>query len=847
MRITKKIVAVVLCLALLASHGLSAFASSEPESEETVSTETTDILLDGEASYEEPAEEDTSTPDEEDEQASQEAAALALSDAQDEEIYMTVETDTYINPIYADIQLPMDEVSLPLDGATTTVPAPVDSDYYQTIEEAAGVLRDGMEKRQVTVTTTLKSTAEVSYTEIFEKAIEHTGVPTQGDYLRLNYYKIQVGTSRITYKNAYYYTYTFTFTYLDNAEEEAAVAVAAEALISSLEPADDSRYALLCAVYDAVTQTIDYDYEHDDDYLSKYSTYSAAVQHLTVCQGYASYMYRLLLSLGIPCRCIKGTSPGGSHAWNIVEIDGLYYDLDATWDAGKTSYSYFLKGEEEFAESHTREEACSTEEFMAAYPMSSVDYNNDTATHNFVESSRTEATCTEPGKILYICSDCDREKEETIPSTGHAYGDWAVETAATCEGTGTEQRVCVHDASHVETRITDALGHDYDNGVVAKQATCKENGVMTYTCKNDASHTYTTEISNAGIAHTYGEWTIDTPATCETAGVKSRTCSVCEARETEEITALGHAYGEWTVATAATCTTTGTEQRVCVHDASHVETRITDALGHDYDNGVVAKQATCKENGVMTYTCKNDASHTYTTEISNAGIAHTYGAWTVDKAATCTAKGSLSRTCTVCGNKETAEIAALGHNYDSGVVTKKATCKANGVMTYTCQNDASHTYTTAISNAGISHTYGAWTVDKAATCTAKGSQSRTCTVCGNKETTEIAALGHSYNSGVVTKPATTTSTGVKTYTCTRCSASYTKTIPQLTPTLSLGDVNGDGSVNLKDVTKLFQYVNKQISSLEHEEVSDINHDGAINLKDVTKLFQYVNKQITSLG
>jgi hypothetical protein len=51
---------------------------------------------------------------------------------------------------------------------------------------------------------------------------------------------------------------------------------------------------------------------------------------------------------------------------------------------------------------------------------------------------------------------------------------------------------------------------------------------------------------------------------------------------------------------------------------------------------------------------------------------------------------------------------------------------------------------------------------------------------------------------------------------------------------------------LKDVTKLFQYVNKQISSLEHKEVSDINHDGVINLKDVTKLFQYVNKQISSL-
>jgi hypothetical protein len=647
MHIPKKLIAMVLCLVLLASNGLSAFASGEPESEEPADTEITDDLdvsLDGEASYEEPAEEDTSTPDEEVKQASQEAAALALSHAQDDEIYMTVETDTYINPIYEDIQLPMDEFSLPLDGTTTTVSAPVDSDYCQTIEEAAVALRDGMENRQETITTTLKSTTEVSYTEIFEKAIEHTGVPTQGDYLRLNYYGYSISIRTITYKNAYYYTFTFTFTYLDSGEEEAAVAVAAEALISSLEPTDNSRYALLCAVYDAVTQTIAYDHEHDDDYLAKYGTYSAAVTKLTVCQGYSSYMYRLLLTLGIPCRCIKGTSPGGSHAWNIVEIGDLYYDLDATWDAGKTSYSYFLKGEEGFAENHTREEACSTDEFMSAYPMSSVDYSADAETHNFVEFSRTEATCTEPGKILYICSNCGQKKDETIDATGHTYGEWTVVTAATCEDTGTEQRICAHDASHVETRTTDALGHDYDSGVVTKEATCKENGVMTYTCKNDSTHMYTEEISNAGIAHTYGTWA----------------------------------------------------------------------------------------------------------------------------------------------------------------------------------------------------------VDKAATCTTKGSQSRTCTVCGATETAEIAALGHSYDSGVVTKQATTASTGVKTYTCTRCSASYTETLPQLTPTLSLGDVNGDGEVNLKDVTKLFQYVNKQISSLEHEELSDINHDGAINLKDVTKLFQYVNKQISSL-
>ena len=63
---------------------------------------------------------------------------------------------------------------------------------------------------------------------------------------------------------------------------------------------------------------------------------------------------------------------------------------------------------------------------------------------------------------------------------------------------------------------------------------------------------------------------------------------------------------------------------------------------------------------------------------------------------------------------------------------------------------------------------------------------------------------------------------------------------------TLGDVTGDGTVNLKDVTKLFQYVNKQIDTLGDAD-GDITGDGEINLKDVTKLFQYVNKQIDSLS
>jgi hypothetical protein len=75
----------------------------------------------------------------------------------------------------------------------------------------------------------------------------------------------------------------------------------------------------------------------------------------------------------------------------------------------------------------------------------------------------------------------------------------------------------------------------------------------------------------------------------------------------------------------------------------------------------------------------------------------------------------------------------------------------------------------------------------------------------------------------------------------------TSTLPTTgSDTIVKGDVNGDGSVNLKDVTKLFQYVNKQISTVQQPAAADVNGDGVLSLKDVTKLFQYVNKQISKL-
>lgn len=54
-----------------------------------------------------------------------------------------------------------------------------------------------------------------------------------------------------------------------------------------------------------------------------------------------------------------------------------------------------------------------------------------------------------------------------------------------------------------------------------------------------------------------------------------------------------------------------------------------------------------------------------------------------------------------------------------------------------------------------------------------------------------------------------------------------------------GDVNGDGKVNMKDVTRLHQYINGW-EVFVNENAIDINGDGKINMKDLTRLHQFIN-------
>ena len=87
---------------------------------------------------------------------------------------------------------------------------------------------------------------------------------------------------------------------------------------------------------------------------------------IAVCQGYAEAFCVLCYSAGIQAEMVIGTAYNGyetsSHAWNIVRIDGNWYQIDVTWDDPITPdgtpvkvYDYFLLTEEIMNRDHAPE------------------------------------------------------------------------------------------------------------------------------------------------------------------------------------------------------------------------------------------------------------------------------------------------------------------------------------------------------------------------------------------------------------------------------------------------------------------------------------------------------------
>ena len=265
--------------------------------------------------------------------------------------------------------------------AVTPAAQAANETYYSTVAAAGADLREQLKARQTTAVVRYQIAGgyENVSSDIFEEALRHTGEPTEGDYLRYQYSGYRCSISYYTSGGVCYITLTYTVSYHTTAAQEEAVDAAVEQLRGELGLDELEGYDSFMAIYDWMAANITYDYDNlnDDSYTLKYTPYAALINKTSVCQGYATLLYRLLLTEGIDNRIISGTANKGAHAWNIVEMDEEYYNVDITWDAiysqSGFDYEHCLRCDDEFPD-HTRYSEYTTSAFVKAYPMAEESY-----------------------------------------------------------------------------------------------------------------------------------------------------------------------------------------------------------------------------------------------------------------------------------------------------------------------------------------------------------------------------------------------------------------------------------------------------------------------------------------
>ena len=399
----------------------------------------------------------------------------------------------------------------------------------------------------------------------------------------------------------------------------------------------------------------------------------------------------------------------------------------------------------------------------AVFTCTDDDGHTQTVPATVTDEVTTEPTCDKEGlrtytaKVTFEGEEYTDTKTETLPATGHAYGEpvWKWNDDFTASATFT----CGNNAAHVEN-VTATVTNE-----VTTEATCKADGVRTYTAKvtfegKEYTDTKTEVIPATG--HAYGapvwKWNDDftasatftcgndtshvktvnatvtnevtTEATCESTGVRTYTAKVTfdgkdyTDTKTETLPATSHAYGEpvwkWNDDFTASATFT------CANDTSHVK-KVDATVTSEVTEG------SCEVGGTRTYTAKvtfdgKDYTDTKTEPVPAKG--HTLTAVEAVPATCETAGVKAHWVCSVCGKLfsdaegktettlEKLAIPATGHAY--GAPVWKWNDDFTASATFTCGNDASHVETV---NAAVTNE-----VTTAATCETTGVRTYTAKV-----------------------------------------------------------------------------------------------------------------------
>ena len=157
----------------------------------------------------------------------------------------------------------------------------------------------------------------------------------------------------------------------------------AKAIVGQIIKSNMSDYECVKAIHDYLVKNVNYDSKsiadgsiNDNEGHPSHTAEGALCKNLAVCDGYAKAFELLCAESGIYAYMMygDGINPDGqkeSHAWNVVKVNGEWYQVDCTWDdpvingsvvtdGSNLTYTYFLLTDTEMYKDHVLDASYST-------------------------------------------------------------------------------------------------------------------------------------------------------------------------------------------------------------------------------------------------------------------------------------------------------------------------------------------------------------------------------------------------------------------------------------------------------------------------------------------------------